>query len=395
MTREQQNAAAPAQRLSVIRAEIDAVDRHLLALLNQRAALSREVGRIKAADPDGIIFKPLREHEVLDSLAAANDGPLPEEHLRAIWREIFSSSRALQRPQNVAYLGPEGTFSYFAGVEYLGRAARFRPCNDLAQVFEEVSGGACELGVVPLENSLQGTVGVSFDLFLRHEVFIQAELFSRISHCLLSNAASLAEVTTVYSHAQPLAQCAGWLRAHLPSAALVPVESTAAAARRAVEPGTAAIGNGRLAAMTGLGILASRIEDAPGNWTRFVIIGPTPARAQPGGAVNTPVPGHTGAGKTSLLFTLPDRAGALSAVLSLLGTNGINMRKIESRPLRGQCWKYAFFADVECDLEAPQYAEALHKLNDACTFFRILGSYPTGPQLDRTDPEQSEDARHA
>ena len=362
MTREQQNAAAPAQRLSVIRAEIDAVDRHLLALLNQRAALSREVGRIKAADPDGIIFKPLREHEVLDSLAAANDGPLPEEHLRAIWREIFSSSRALQRPQNVAYLGPEGTFSYFAGVEYLGRAARFRPCNDLAQVFEEVSGGACELGVVPLENSLQGTVGVSFDLFLRHEVFIQAELFSRISHCLLSNAASLAEVTTVYSHAQPLAQCAGWLREHLPSAALVPVESTAAAARRAVEPGTAAIGNGRLAAMTGLGLLASRIEDAPG--------------------------------KTSLLFTLPDRAGALSAVLSLLGANGINMRKIESRPLRGQCWKYAFFADVECDLEAPQYAEALHKLNDACTFFRILGSYPTGPQLDRTDPEQSEDARH-
>ena len=395
MTREHQNAAPPAQRLAAIRAEIDGVDRNLLALLNQRAALSREVGRIKAADPDGAVFKPLREHEVLDRLVADNGGPLPDEHLRSIWREIFSSSRALQRPQNVAYLGPEGTFSYFAGVEYLGRAARFRPCNDLAQVFEEVSDGACDLGVVPLENSLQGTVGVSFDLFLRHEVFIQAELFSRISHCLLSNAASLAEVTTIYSHAQPLAQCAGWLRAHLPTAALVPVESTAAAAHRAAEPGAAAIGNGRLAAMTGLGILASRIEDEPGNWTRFVIIGPKPARAQPGGATHTPVPGHDGAGKTSLLFTLPDKAGALSTVLSLLAANGINMRKLESRPLRGQCWKYAFFADVECDLEAPRYSGALRALAEACTFFRILGCYPTGPQLDRTGTDHTEDARHA
>ena len=253
MTREQQTASpSPAQRLSAIRTEIDDVDHKLLALLNQRAALSQEVGRIKASDPDGMVFKPLREREVLDKLAADNNGPLPDDHLRAIWREVFSSSRALQRPQNVAYLGPEGTFSYFAGVEYLGRAARFHPCNDLAQVFEEVSDGTCELGVVPLENSLQGTVGVSFDLFLRHEVYIQAELFSRISHCLLSNATSLAEITTVYSHPQPLAQCAGWLRAHLPTAGLVPVESTAAAARRAVDPGTAAIGNGKLAAMTGL-----------------------------------------------------------------------------------------------------------------------------------------------
>ena len=396
MTREQQNAApSPAQRLSAIRTEIDDVDHKLLALLNQRAALSQEVGRIKASDPDGMVFKPLREREVLDKLAADNNGPLPDDHLRAIWREVFSSSRALQRPQNVAYLGPEGTFSYFAGVEYLGRAARFHPCNDLAQVFEEVSDGTCELGVVPLENSLQGTVGVSFDLFLRHEVYIQAELFSRISHCLLSNATSLAEITTVYSHPQPLAQCAGWLRAHLPTAGLVPVESTAAAARRAVDPGTAAIGNGKLAAMTGLGILARRIEDEPGNWTRFVIIGPRPARAQLGGAVNTPVPGHTGADKTSLLFTLPDKAGSLCTVLNLLASHHINMRKLESRPLRGQCWKYAFFADVECDLEAPQYADALQKLAEACTSFRILGCYPTGPQLDRTyAADQPEEARH-
>ena len=386
-------AGASAGRLAEIRARIEEVDSRLLPLLNERAALSLEVGRIKAHDP-GIIFKPLREREVLDNLARQNTGPLPDTHLRAIWSEILSSSRALQRPQHVAYLGPEGTFSYFAGVEYLGHSAIFHPCNDLAQVFEEVAGGQCELGVVPLENSLQGTVGVSFDLFLSHDVHIQAELFSRISHCLLSNAGSLAEVRTVYSHPQPLAQCGGWLRAHRPNAALVPVESTAAAARRAQgEAGAAAIGNGRLADLAGLAILARRIEDQAGNWTRFVIIGPQAARAQLGGAMRSPVPGHTGADKTSLLFTLPDKSGTLSAVLDLLARHQINMRKLESRPLRGQCWKYVFFADVESDLEAPQYAELLQKLHETCTSFRILGCYPTGPQLDR--PENNKDDDHA
>ena len=386
-------AGASAGRLAEIRARIEEVDSRLLPLLNERAALSLEVGQIKAHDP-GIIFKPLREREVLDNLARQNTGPLPDTHLRAIWSEILSSSRALQRPQHVAYLGPEGTFSYFAGVEYLGHSAIFHPCNDLAQVFEEVAGGQCELGVVPLENSLQGTVGVSFDLFLSHDVHIQAELFSRISHCLLSNAGSLAEVRTVYSHPQPLAQCGGWLRAHLPNAALVPVESTAAAARRAQgEAGAAAIGNGRLADLAGLAILARRIEDQAGNWTRFVIIGPQAARAQLGGAMRSPVPGHTGADKTSLLFTLPDKSGTLSAVLDLLARHQINMRKLESRPLRGQCWKYVFFADVESDLEAPQYAELLQKLHETCTSFRILGCYPTGPQLDR--PENNKDDDHA
>ncbi|WP_297826764.1 prephenate dehydratase [uncultured Desulfovibrio sp.] len=384
--RDQQNdphADKGSQRLAAIRGEIDTVDQELLRLFNRRAELSVEVGRIKATEP-GIIFKPMREREVLDGLAARNPGPLPEEHLRAIWREILSSSRALQRPQNVAYLGPEGTFSYFAGVEYLGHAASFHPCGDIAQIFEEVCSGQCELGVVPLENSLQGTVGVSFDLFLKYEVFIQAELFSRISHCLLSNAPSLAAVRTVYSHPQPLAQCGGWLRTRLPGAALIPVESTAAAAQRAAgQPDAAAIGHGKLADMLGLGVLARRIEDEAGNWTRFVIIGPTSAQP-PRGAEPRPTPGrHNGADKTSLLFTLPDKAGSLSTVLDLLAGHEINMRKLESRPLRGQCWRYVFFADVESNLENPCYAALLEQLRNVCTSFRILGSYPTGPQLDR------------
>ena len=309
------------------------MDQELLALFNRRAALSLEVGRIKAGDP-GIVFKPLREREVLDGLARRNGGPParrpPACHLA---RDLL----LVARPATPAERGLSGPgrhlLSYFAGVEYLGHAASFHPCNDLPQVFADVHSGRCELGVVPLENSLQGTVGVSFDLFLKYDVHIQAELFSPISHCLLSHAASLAEITTVYSHPQPLAQCGGWLRSHLPQAGLIPVESTAAAARMAAAtPQSAAIGNGKLADMTGLSILARRIEDEPGNWTRFVIIGPRPVGQLDKLPRTTPVPGHTGADKTSMLFTLPDRVRCALGVLSLLAEHKINMRKLESRP---------------------------------------------------------------
>ncbi|MCR5813784.1 MAG: prephenate dehydratase [Desulfovibrio sp.] len=378
------------ERLQGIRREIDALDSQLLDLLNRRAGLSREVGRIKA-DAASVIFKPLREHELLNDLARRNPGLLPEEHLRSIWREILSSSRALQRPQDVAYLGPEGTFSFFAGLEYLGHSATYHPCRDIVEIFEMVNDGRCELGVVPLENSLQGTVGVSFDLFLKYPVFIQAELFSRISHCFLSSAQDLSSITTIYSHPQPLAQCSTWLRTHLPRAVLVPVESTASAARRAAElPDTAAIGHRGLSVMLGLNVLASRIEDEPGNWTRFVIIASEKFRQsrKQGIAQSKNV-----ADKTSVLFTLQDQPGALSAVLNCLALNKINMRKLESRPLKTETWKYVFFADVECDLESETYAPLVEELSTHCSSFRILGSYVTGPQLDRTMPESDEEDR--
>ncbi|MBR5347291.1 MAG: prephenate dehydratase [Deltaproteobacteria bacterium] len=378
MNHEAQESPENAARLNAIRHEIDLVDRQLLELLNQRASLSLEVGRIKA-DTQGAIFRPQREREVLDRLSALNRGPLPDSHLRSLWREIMSSSRALQRPQRVAYLGPEGTFSHFAGLEYLGHSALFYPCGNITQIFDMVATNQCELGVVPLENSLQGTVGVSFDLFLSHEVFIQAELFSRIAHCFLSDAPALAAVRTVYSHPQPLAQCGNWLRAHVPNASLVPVESTAAAARRACgHEDAAAIGHASLSKIVGIDVLARHIEDASGNWTRFVIIGPQPARTSSSDTASED-------NKTSLLFTLPDRSGALSGVLNLLATHGINMRKIESRPLKGERWKYAFFADVESNLEDHSHDTLLEKLKEACNSFRILGSYPIGPQLDRVD----------
>lgn len=381
------NESRGSERLKDIRREIDEVDHKLLELFNKRAALSKEVGVIKAREK-GIIFKPLRERDLLEKLAAENNGPLPEDHLRAIWREILSSSRALQRPQNVAYLGPEGTFSYFAGLEYLGHSAIFHPCKDIAQIFENVADGQCELGVVPLENSLQGTVGVSFDLFLKYNVRIEAELFSRISHCLLSCSPSMAAVERVYSHPQPLAQCGTWLRAHLPNAELIPVESTAAAAARAAaDPASAAIGNCKLGGMLGIEIMARAIEDERGNWTRFVIISPVSSSQD---IFLRPLPGNQhGADKTSLLFTLPDKPGSLATVLELLAKNGVNMRKLESRPLKGQPWRYVFFGDVESDLNNPKHEKLLQSLAENCTTFRILGCYPTGPQLDRVSIDDS------
>jgi chorismate mutase / prephenate dehydratase len=353
-------------RLSQIRGEIDSLDRSLLELLNRRAALSLEVGRIKE-DARECVFKPFREKEVLGRLLEANPGPLPREHLRDIYREILSSSRRLQQPQRVVYLGPEGTFTYFAGIQYLGHSAEFVPQKSLREVFQSVASGEAELGVIPLENSLQGSVGQSLDMFLRFDVHIQAEIFCKISHCLLSREALIDGIRIVYSHPQALEQCSGWLRSNLPESTIVPVESTAAAAGRvADEPGTAAVGHWKAGEMLGLNVLARSIEDLPDNWTRFMVIGATP---QSGGSQD----------KTSLLFTLPDRAGALVSVLQILARRGINMKKLESRPLRAEKWKYVFFVDVECDLSLKEHQELLSELAQNCHTLRNLGSYPSGP----------------
>lgn len=377
------------ERLAEVRARIDAIDLKLLELLNERSSLSLEVGRIKAGEKSNI-FKPQREVAIIERLMAMNPGPLPQKALHTIWREIFSCSRSLQRPMRVAYLGPEGTFSYFAGVQYLGHSATYHSCVNIPEVFEEVQAGTCDIGVVPLENSLQGTVGISFDLFLKHPVVIQAELYSRISHSLLSLETLASKVTRIYSHPQPLSQCAVWLRTHMPHCSLIPLDSTAAAAHKAAEePGSAAIGNSNLAEMLGMHILANRIEDAAGNWTRFVIIANESSTTALGALPTTTTGSKDERAKTSMLFTLHDKPGALSEVLDVLARNSVNMRKLESRPMRGQCWKYVFFCDVEQDLLSESYKPLIEELTAMCTTFRILGAYTMGPQLDRNwDLEQ-------
>ncbi|ACU90885.1 prephenate dehydratase [Desulfomicrobium baculatum] len=357
------------QRLTEIRTQIDDLDERILDLLNKRASLSREVGQLKSDSLD-IVFKPFREKEVLSRLNALSPGILPEDHLRAIYREILSSSRRLQQPQTVAYLGPEGTFTHLAGLEYLGRSMDFTPCPTLHDVFLTVASRKADLGVIPLENSLQGSVGQSLDLFLQYNVYIHAELFSRISHALLAVNADLSSVRTVYSHPQALAQCSGWLRTNVPQASVIPTESTAAAAAQAEREGdgSAAIGHPRLVERYGLKAVALDIQDLPDNWTRFLVIGPTPTVG-------------SSRDKTSLLFTTPDRPGALAAILNLLADQGLNLTKLESRPLKGEKWKYVFFMDVECDLSQEQYENTMNNLTSLCHTMRVLGSYPTGPHL--------------
>jgi len=373
-------------RLHTLRDGIDDADRELLRLLNRRAKLSLEIGRVKSlmskTDAPDSIFNPQRELQVLDNLASWNTGALPQRHIENIWREIFSSSRALQRPLRVAYLGPEGTFSHQAGLEFLGASLDFSAQTDLQDVFRAVHEHRCDMGIVPLENSLQGSVGQVLDLFLAYSLEIQAELYYRINHSLLSQEHALADVHTVYSHAQPLAQCGSWLRANLPQARLVPLESTTAAARRAVqERGAAAIAHRSLADQLHLRLLSTQIQDAPHNWTRFAII--SELRVLPVAQPSSPRKDAI----SSLLFTVPDKAGALAAVLNVLAQAGLNMRKLESRPLRTESWKYAFFVDLECNLRSPQLVPVLTQLNSLCAHCRILGVYPPGPHLDRPDEE--------
>jgi len=367
--------------LDALRAQIDEVDSRLLELLNRRASISLSIGRLKAGTPGAKIYDPAREARLLESLARRNQGPLTCGHVESIWREIMSASRALQKPCAVAYLGPEGTFSHFAAMDFLGRSMNFMPCAGFEEIFSKIASGECDLGAIPLENSIYGTIPQNFDLFAQYDVRIMAEFFSRIANSLLSREASLDSVGTVYSHAQPLGQCAGWLRANLPHARLISVASTATAARQAAEgDGAASIGHPALAPQLGMRVLASHIEDNKDNWTRFVLVcaagseSRAPAIRQETGKAN----------KTSLLFKVQDRAGALSSVLNIITSHGVNMTKLESRPLKGSAWKYVFFADLECDLLDPSRAPLLQELEAQCASLRVLGCYPEGPQLDST-----------
>ena len=364
--------------LEDLRREIDAIDHAVLELLNRRASASLAVGAVKRGQGSPV-FRPEREGLLVETLLDKNSGPLPNTHLRAIYREILSSSRALQGPLNVAFLGPEGTFSHMAAVECLGNAATFRPMSRFDDIFEAVETRDCELGVIPLENSLHGTVVQSIDLFADHSVYIRSEWFSRITHCLMSREGSLSDIRTVYSHPQALGQCAGWLRDNLPHAELLSVDSTAAAAHKVfAERNAAAVGHGALAPRIGLSVLARNIEDTCDNWTRFVCIGPDPVPLQVCGD------GREDAGvKTSVLFTLADKPGALAAVLQSFAGAGVNMNKLESRPMRMERWKYIFFCDVSCDLTDAKHGPLLERLRELCHSFRILGAYMSGEYIQK------------
>jgi chorismate mutase/prephenate dehydratase len=367
------NAEDPLER---VRADINATDARLLDLLNKRAALSIEAGKIKARN-DSPVFRPGREEAVLDRLIAANKGPLPDDHLRAVYREILSSSRALQRSLRVAFLGPEGTFSHMACLEYFGRGFVGAPMQRMDAVFAAVEKRDCDLGIVPVENSVYGTVVQSLDLFVTHNVHVQAEWFSRIRLCLISKENSPTAVRRVYSHPQPLGQCSGWLKENLPHAEQISMESSVFAAERAAgEAGAAAVCRPGMGERLNLNILASGIEDLPDNLTRFFVIGSEPATERKAPAAPL---------KSSLLFIIPDKPGSLAGVLQSFFQAGINLTKLESRPMRGESWKYIFFADLDCDISDPRYAGLLETLHCGCLQVRILGAYHSGRRVRSPD----------
>ncbi len=348
--------------LEQLRAAIDGVDDRILDLLRERAGLVEEVGRLKDKSGESY-YAPEREEALLQRLAAANKSRLPEASLRAIYREILSAMRALEQSINVAYLGPRTTFSHQAAVTQFGHAVNFLPERTIGEVFEAVERGRAHYGVVPVENSQEGSVNATLDRFADGETRICAPIFLPVELNLLG-AGPLAEVRKVYSHPQPFGQCRRWLSEHLPSADCIEVSSTARAAElAAAERDTAAIAGSMAGEAFGLPVLAPSIQDAANNVTRFFVIGKKAARP-------------SGRDKTSVMFAVKDQPGALAKALEPFERAGISLTRIESRPSKRQAWEYYFFADFAGHAEDPKVAAALAELGKVCAFTRILGSYP-------------------
>jgi chorismate mutase/prephenate dehydratase len=346
------------------REQIDRIDDELLRLLNQRAALARQIGHLKGEEA---VLRPEREAQVLRRLAAANPGPLPEAGVTQLFTEIMSHCRALEAPISVAYLGPEGTFSEAAALRRFGSAMQGRSCATIDEVFREVESGDADYGMVPVENSTEGAIGRTLDLLLQSPLKVCGEVMLPIHQCLLVRQVTqdvLRDIQTVYSHPQSLAQCRDWLNTNLPDAARIAVVSNAEAARLASgEAHSAAIAGTQAAERFKLGVLAENIEDDPRNTTRFLVIG------------NQEV-GVSGRDKTSLVMSAANRPGAVHDLLVPLAQHGVSMTKLESRPARSGLWEYVFFVDVEGHSQDEKVAAALAELKQVAAFVKVLGSYP-------------------
>jgi chorismate mutase/prephenate dehydratase len=354
--------------LSEIRARIDAVDEKIHLLINERARLAQLVGISKAKDGLSTVdfYRPEREAQVLRMAKARNQGPLRDEEILRLFREIMSACLAQQEPLKVAYLGPEGTFTQAAVMAHFGHSVRGLPLAAIDEVFHEVESGTADFGVVPIENSTEGTVNNTLDRFLNSPLKICGEVELRIHHYLMGSVPSLDRIQRICSHPQALAQCRGWLDAHLPEVERVPVSSNAEGARRARdEQGTAAIAGETAAEVYKLKILAAEIEDRADNTTRFFVLGRKLFKP-------------SGSDRTTLLISVghTDESGALFRLLEPLSQHKVNMTRIESRPSHKRKWDYVFFIDIDGHAEDQQVAGALDALKERASLFRVLGSYP-------------------
>ncbi len=355
----------PEWRLDEYRARIDALDEQIQELLAERARAAQEIAQIKQSrGGETVFYRPERERQVLAKVRARHQGPLPEEDVLRIFREIMGACLALEHTLTVAYFGPEGSFTEGALRKHFGGTAEALPVATIAEVFRAVTAKTADFGVVPVENSAEGIVGHTHDLLMRSPLVIVGEVVLRVHHQLLSRSATLGEIKQVAAHPQALAQCREWIDHHLRDCEQVAVSNNAEAARRAVdEPRLAAIASREAAAHWGLPILASNIEDAPDNATRFFVIGRNPV-------------GPSGQDKTSLLLTAPHTPGSLHALIEPFARRGISLLRIESRPARRGLWEYVFFVDVAGHEKDPAIQEALAELERGGGVVRRLGSYP-------------------
>ncbi|MCW5569922.1 MAG: prephenate dehydratase [Steroidobacteraceae bacterium] len=359
------------QALARIRSRIDGIDARIHALLNERAGLARDVGISKHKEGRTVDFyRPEREAEVLRRALERNKGPLRDEEILRLFREIMSACLAQQEPLKVAYLGPEGTFTQAAVLKHFGHSVRALALASIDEVFHEVEAANADFGVVPIENSSEGTVNYTLDRFLSSPLHICGEVELRIHHFLMGRMDSLKRVKRICSHPQSLAQCRDWLKEHLPDVELVPVASNAEGARRARdEKDTAAIAGDTAAEVYGLTVLVAEIEDRPDNTTRFLVVGRK--LFAPSGVDRTSIivsGGHT------------DAPGALYRLLEPLAKHRINVTRIESRPSGRRKWDYVFFLDIEGHAAEPRIAKALASLKKRASLFRVLGAYPRAIQ---------------
>ena len=356
-------AARVDERLAELRRSIDAVDAQIVELISRRAGFAREVGEVKKL-VDAPVYRPEREAQIFAKLRSINPGPLPNASIEAVYREIISACRELERRMRVAYLGPAGTFSEQALYRHFGSGVEPIACPSIDEVFRATEAGSTDFGIVPVENSTEGAVNRSLDLFLQTPLRICGEVSVPVRHNLLTRSGSMDGVRRICAHAQALAQCVGWLDRSFPGIERVPVSSNAEGARLAsVEEHTAAIAGDAAASRYGLEAVAGGIQDDPLNRTRFAIVGHYDC-------------GPSGNDQTSLILSVPDRAGAVYALIEPLARHGVSMKRFESRPARSGQWEYYFYIDILGHRDDAAVAAALAEIRTHAAFCKVVGSYP-------------------
>jgi chorismate mutase/prephenate dehydratase len=344
------------------RKAIDKLDEQIVRLLNDRTKHVLAIGEIKLKAGEEI-YVPHRERAVLDRICALNQGPMTNEQLRAVYREVMSSALALEKTMTIAYLGPEATFTHQAAIKRFGSSLRYASQKTIGDVFTEVSKSRADYGVVPVENTTEGVVTHTLDMFVDSELKIVSQIILRVQQCLLSNSAQ-SKIAKLYGHPQSLAQCRGWVQNHLPRVEIIETSSNARSAELAAkEKNTAAIAGILAAEKYKLNVLEQDIQDNAANATRFLVLG---RQCSP----------PTGSDRTSLMVSITDKVGALHHALASFRRYKINLTKIESRPSKRKAWEYFFFIDCDGHVQDRKVASAIKVLGDHCNFIKVLGSYP-------------------